>query len=480
MTVKFISKNNIHGRVEAPENVLMEIRDKFTFEVPGARFQPKYKMGMWDGKIRIFNLRDRLLYRGLEQELKTFCQDRDLEFETDLIPQDQVTREDIDAFVETLNIPDKFERRDYQLNAMKDAINNNGRALFLSATSSGKSFLIYILMRWYAKKTLILVPTVTLVHQMTDDFVDYGYDSEKIHKIMAGTEKWTDCPVTISTWQSAVDQGQEWFDQFDVVIGDEAHKFASKSLISIMDRLVNCSVRLGFTGSLNGSKCHVMVLSGQFGPIMEVISTRELIDKGYASNMNINVVLLKHPENVCRAKKMDYAEEVSYLLGLDSRNKFICKLTSKLEGNTLILFFKIDHGKLLYEMLKAKFPNRKVILIYGKTKGSERNEARATVEDEEDAIIVASYGTFSTGINIKRLHNLIFALAWKSQITTLQSIGRGLRKGAGKEICNVFDLTDDISWKKKRNHTLNHANERIRIYNEQQLDYEISKITLKY
>jgi superfamily II DNA or RNA helicase len=472
-------QDNIYGKVIAPKNILMDLRDQFTFDVPGARFTPKYKMGMWDGKIRVFNVQNCLLYRGLESELKRYCVDRGIDFEGDATPG-FIGRDDIDDFVAKQNIPEHFERRDYQLDAMRDGINQNGRALFLSATSSGKSLLIYLLMRWYAKKTLIIVPTITLVHQMTSDFVEYGCAESDIHKITAGLEKWTECPITISTWQSAVDQGQEWFDQFEVVVGDEAHRFAAKSLLSIMDRLKNCAVRLGFTGSLDGSKCHSMVLSGQFGPITKVISTREMIDQGYSSDLSINTVILKHPETVRRMPKMDYQDEVAYLATCEPRNKFICKLTANLEGNTLILFFQIEHGKMLYERLQKMFPDRKVFFIWGDVKGTDRNDARAMVEELDDAIIVASYGTFSTGINIKRLHNIIFASAWKSQITTLQSIGRGLRKGENKEICMVFDLTDDMSWKRKKNHTLLHSFERIKIYNEQQLDYEISNVDLNY
>jgi superfamily II DNA or RNA helicase len=325
-----------------------------------------------------------------------------------------------------------------------------------------------------------VVPTISLVHQLASDFVEYGCNPDWIHKILAGQEKTTDRSIVISTWQSLTEMDEEWFQQFSVIIGDEAHRFAAKSLTTIMEKLKDCPVRLGFTGSLDGSKCNAMVLTGLFGPIQHIISARELIDEGYASKLDVNVIILKHPDRIRQLKKMRYPDEVSYLIGCEPRNKFINKLVSSLDGNTLVLFYRREHGDLLYEMFKKKFPNRKIFLIHGDVDGEERNDMRGEVEEEDNAIIVASYGTTSTGINIKRLHNIIFASAWKSIITNMQSIGRGMRLAVGKDKCMLFDLSDDISWKKRRNHTLNHVYERIRLYNEQKFDYTVDRINLQY
>ncbi len=479
MVVKFEKVNNIYGRVIAPRDILMDIRDLFTFEVPGAKFSPKYKAGIWDGKIRLFNSTKRLLYRGLETALAEYCELNDIDYETDIIPSGRlISDQEYEEFVSSLNLPPDIERRDYQKEAVLEGIEQE-RVLLLSPTASGKSLTAYILYRWFSKKTIIIVPTVSLVHQLASDFVLYGYDADHIHKIMSGEEKNTDKPLTISTWQSITKQDQSWYNQFDVVICDEVHRAAAASLVSIMERLHQASIRIGMTGTLDGSKCNEMVLRGLFGPIKVVTTTRELIDSGYASELSIQVVVLRHPDYI-RKTKRSYHEELDFLNSCTRRNEFICDIIDNLYGNTLILFYKIEHGQIIFDMIKEKFPKRKSFFIYGGVDGEERDDVRGVVENEKDAIIVASFGTFSTGINIKRLHNIIMASGWKAQVMNLQSIGRGLRKGDDKTECLLFDITDDLSWQRRRNYTLNHSHERIKIYNKQQLDYKISKLKLDY
>lgn len=480
-TVEFHPINDVHARITASPSVRAEIKDHFTFEAPNARFSPKYKSGLWDGKISLF--KHGKLYVGLGDRLKHFCDARGYQYVSHARQYDCPfsNQDEIQDFLDTLGIPEQFDVRDYQLDAFQRATEAH-RALFLSPTSSGKSLMIYHIIRFYQRKTLIIVPTVTLVHQMAGDFLDYGEVPEAIHSIGGDhKERWSSKNITITTWQSAVrmlDQPQ-WWEQFEMVIGDEAHRFAANSLISIMEKLENCSVRFGFTGSLDDSKCNALTLEGLFGPVYEVTTTRKLMDAGYVSDLAINILILKHPDPFCKIK-MKYQEEVDYLIRSQSRNQFITQLALHLEGNTLLLYHRVkDHGKVLYEMLQNQ-TNRPLHFIHGGVDGEERNDVRRLIEEQENAIIVASVGTFSTGINIKRLHNIITASSWRSRVMNLQSIGRGLRLGDGKTICNLYDVTDDISWKKRKNYTLLHGETRIRLYNQQQFNYEINKIHLEY
>ena len=333
-----------------------------------------------------------------------------------------------------------------------------------------------------ARKTLIIVPTISLVSQLASDFADYGFDSDvHIHRIFGGQDKFTDRPITISTWQSLYTLPKEYFTEFDVIIGDEAHLFKAKSLAEIMTALVNAKYRIGTTGTLDGTKTHKLVLEGLFGPVRKVITTKELMDNKVVADFHIKCLLLKHPDSICQAaKNFSYQQEIEYLVLNERRNQFITNLALSLEGNTLILYQYVDkHGKILHEMINKKADGRKIFFVSGEVDGDAREDIRRIVETQTDAIIVASFGTFSTGINIRNLHNIIFASPSKSRVRNLQSIGRGLRKSETKDSAVLFDIADDLRHKKHDNFTLKHFAERIKIYSEEKFKFKIYKIELK-
>ena len=370
--------------------------------------------------------------------------------------------------------------RKYQVQGVSDALRHN-RKLLISPTASGKSLMIYSLVRYYVEKgqkILLVVPTTSLVEQMYKDFVDYGWDAESYcHKIYAGKEKTNELPVTITTWQSVYKLERSFFEDYNVVIGDEAHLFKSKSLISIMTKLHHAKYRFGFTGTLDGTQTHKWVLEGLFGPSYKVTKTEELMRQGHLSQLDIQCIVLKHAE-----KKFEtYQDEIEYLITHEQRNTFIKNLSLDLKGNTLVLFSRVEaHGQVLYDLINSnKKGDRKVFFIHGGVDTSERELVREITEEESNAIIIASYGTFSTGINIKRLHNIIFASPSKSRVRNLQSIGRVLRKGKDKVKATLYDISDDCTYKSKRNYTLNHLIERIKIYNEENFNYEIITIQLR-
>jgi len=483
-------KNEVYITVDCESDVQREISEFFTFYVPGYKFMPAYRTRMWDGKIRLFSQKTKEIYFGLYPYIKAFAEERgyNIVAAKDVDIDNKVDKDVVTKFSNSLG--QKFEARDYQIDAIFHSLKRN-RTLLVSPTASGKSFIIYSLIRYYThlikenvnNRILLIVPTTSLVEQMYTDFESYGWNVKKYcHRLYSGYSNQTDKKVLISTWQSLYKLPKSYFEQFGCVFGDEAHLFKSKSLTEIMTKLIDCKYRIGLTGTLDGAHTHKLVLEGLFGAVNKVTTTKKLMDKKQLSNLAVRCLILKHSEaNAKIISKGKYQDEIDYLVGSVSRNNFIRNLALKLKGNTLILFQLVEkHGKNLHKIIQEKAEEkRKVFYIYGGVETEEREKARAIVENESDAIIVASYGTFSTGINIKNLHNIIFASPSKSRIRNLQSIGRGLRLGDNKVNATLYDIADDLIYKTKENYTLKHFQERINIYNEEEFDYEIHNINLK-
>ena len=483
-------KNEVYITVDCESDVQREISEFFTFYVPGYKFMPAYRTRMWDGKIRLFSQKTKEIYFGLYPYIKAFAEERgyNIVAAKDVDIDNKVDKDVVTKFSNSLG--QKFEARDYQIDAIFHSLKRN-RTLLVSPTASGKSFIIYSLIRYYThlikenvnNRILLIVPTTSLVEQMYTDFESYGWNVKKYcHRLYSGYSNQTDKKVLISTWQSLYKLPKSYFEQFGCVFGDEAHLFKSKSLTEIMTKLIDCKYRIGLTGTLDGAHTHKLVLEGLFGAVNKVTTTKKLMDKNQLSNLVVRCLILKHSEaNAKMVSKGKYQDEIDYLVGSTSRNNFIRNLALKLKGNTLILFQLVEkHGKNLHKIIQDKAEeNRKVFYIYGGVETEEREKARAIVEKESNAIIVASYGTFSTGINIKNLHNIIFASPSKSRIRNLQSIGRGLRLGDNKVNATLYDIADDLNYKSKENYTLKHFQERINIYTEEEFDYEIHNINLK-
>jgi superfamily II DNA or RNA helicase len=482
LTVK--KKNEVYITIHSNEEyVHRELADYFTFEVPEAKFlkrNPRYKY--WDGTIRLYSPATGDLYHGLLDHLQVWAAEKQyiVEYEKndwygDLSQDNKLVS--LPAVKQYMKKISKIEPRDYQYNAVYEALKYN-RKLLLSPTGSGKSLMIYSIVRYYAataKKILIVVPTTSLVEQMVNDFISYGWSADNfVHKIYSGKDKNTDKPIIISTWQSIYKFPKRYFDDIDCVIGDEAHLFKSKSLTGIMTKLHNAKYRFGFTGTLDGSKTHKWVLEGLFGKCEQVTKTDDLIKGGYLSKFRIKILLCKHAPQYFET----YQDEIEYLVEHKGRNNLIKNLVKDIDGNTLVLFNYVEkHGTPLYELINSNVDSsRKVFFVHGGTDVEDREEVRKLTESESNAIIVASYGTFSTGINIKRLHNIIFASPSKSRIRNLQSIGRVLRKGEGKDIATLYDIADDIGG---QNYTLKHLNERVNIYNTENFKYEVIRVNLR-
>jgi len=487
--------NETFLRIECEPSIERELSEHFCFFVPGYKFMPSYRNRMWDGKIRLFDQRKKTLYTGLYKYLKEFCEPRNYHIIIDDKNGNPETKHQIDTkyITDGLSLTaggNPITPRDYQIEALDHALSNR-KSLLLSPTASGKSLIIYMAIRSFLdsndSNALLIVPTTSLVEQMYSDFGDYSQTDEwnhenECHRIYSGREKYNiNKRVIITTWQSIYKEKLDWFQDYGMVIGDEAHQFKAKSLTSILEKCVNAELRMGTTGTLDGTQTHQLVLEGLFGPVYKVTTSKELMDRGSLSQLYISVLILKYHDNLCKAHiKNSYQQELDFIVGYDPRNQFIANLARDQKGNTLVLFNYVEkHGKPLHRLLQDKIDkDRKLFYVSGETDVDTRESVREITEKEKNAIIVASIGTFSTGINIRNLHNIIFASPSKSQIRVLQSIGRGLRKSEDGRDTKLYDIADDLHWKSNKNYTLQHAAERIKIYSKEKFKYKLYDINI--
>jgi superfamily II DNA or RNA helicase len=478
------------------EGFLWDIQEKFSFYVPNYRFQPKYQAGIWDGKIRLYSPYRKKLYTGLLYKLNHYCKNNNIDIKIDpLVNQynKDIDEQSFKEYVDNLNLHASgkpITPYDYQYIGAFHALKYS-RATLLSPTASGKSLIVYMMSRYFQdnndKKTLIVVPTTSLVAQLYSDFDDYASETdwtseENCHQIYQGQKKVTNKDIVISTWQSIYKNQAKYFMQFDAVIVDECHQLKANSLTGILEKC-QAKYKIGLTGTLDDAQAHELVIQGLLGPKKVLATTKELMEDGQVTDLNINILNLNYNEQdkkEVRTNHKKYQDEVNYIINHKKRNNFICNMANNFKDNTLVLFLKIDHGKELKKILDemVKKTGKQVYLVYGDIKTDERERIRKLTEKSNDVIIVASYGTFSTGINIKNLHNIILASPTKSKIRVLQSIGRILRLYKNKFKAELYDIVDDFSHKSYRNYAVKHFAKRFSYYSKEKFDYKTIPIKL--
>lgn len=514
--VTVTKRDNVYAHVDTEDfDFLIDLRDYFSFFADGYKFHPAYKRKQWDGRTHLLNVNG-LLPIGLVSELVRFCERHNKQcFVDPSIRTFNVSEEKFTKFVHDLNIHSgyvKIDPYDYQIRAAYSAL-TNGRRLLLSPTSSGKSLIAYILTRMYQKmsndKILIVVPNVGLVTQMSGDFTDYSSEvdwcaKDNITTVSSGEIQEPDKQIVICTYQALTNAKTkpppEFFHQFKYIIVDEVHTATSKSVKYIMNASTEAEFRVGLTGTLDESKTHEMVLRGMFGDVERVIDTHELMGQGKVANLKIYCGLIKYPDDVCkhmrasdrgkvhlRGKKKDtpvktkaeYPEEISYIINSQERNRFGMRFAAGLEGNTIIMIHQVQHGRNLYKWMSESLPNRNIYLYTGSTDKDEREEIRTLMEKNDGCIIIGSLGVLSTGISIKRLHNMLLFHPSKSKIKVLQSVGRLLRKSNFGNLVKLYDFVDDFSIGSYENYLLSHGRDRVRYYYDQKFDVSTNIIKLE-
>lgn len=502
VTIKKIDESFL--QIDCERHTQNELWEEFTFLADNYKYDPRFKSKQWDGKIHLFNIKYRTLYVGLLPEIKQFLEKNGYEV---ILDKSVTEQSDLDFSISEKikkNFVNKdFHLRDYQEDLFEHS-SKTDRSICISPTGSGKALSIYLLTLFYLlnkkRKILIVVPRTSLILQLADEFKQYAEGTKinielYIHKIYSGQDKDSDKPIYISTWQSISDMPDEWYKEFEVCISDEAHTCKAKSLRSIMDRCVNAKYRHGFTGTLtnNDEQANLMVLKGLFGMPKQKVKTKELIDKKVLADVQINALRFKYYDQ----KDHDYIfglfennttteafkKEQEYIIENELRNNFICNLAFSMKKNTMIFFQFVDkHGKVLYDKMKAvaKEYNKEVYFIHGKIKVEERERIRKLVETQDNIILITSFGTTSTGVNFKNVHNAIFASSFKSSIIIRQTIGRGLRVHENKDVFTVYDIGDDFSrGGNRKNFLFRHFVERLKIYKKENLRFKVYDYVIK-
>lgn len=495
ITIQF--RDHVHSVVSSDDiGIMYEMSEYFTFMVPNAQFTPQYKNRVWDGKIRLYNKASGEIYAGILHHVIRFADERKYTVSLQNFPKltQKIDDEELGIFLKDLNLHcggKKIVPYEHQLKAIRSALKNKRRTL-LAPTASGKSLIIYCLMRYLLEKRpktkkLLLVPDVGLIFQMRSDFKDYSSENgwevdDYVHSIYEGQDKDSDCPIFFSTWQSLYKMPKEYFEQFGEIIVDEAHKAKAVCIKSIGEKCINCDYRIGLTGTLDGTECNRFLIEGILGPVETIVKTRTLMDRNLIAGLNIECLVLKYTGEECkRAKTMNYQEEIQFLVSHEKRNNFIGDLALSCKGNTIILVQYVkNHAVKLYEQIKKKAEGtgRNVYYYTGEVDVEEREEIRKIVDNETGSIIVANYQVMSHGINIKRIFNIIFAHPSKGNIRVIQSIGRSLRLAHDKDNATLYDISDDLRYGQKENASYRHLLDRLRIYDGEQHTYMQRYLTL--
>lgn len=470
----------------------LEMAESFKFQVKGYQFMPSYKMGKFDGYIRLFNLGTRLIGSGLLLKVIEFCKTRDYSYEVIENPhhvKSSITKDEVVTYMDSLNLHargEPLEIRDYQVNGVYTALKEQ-KCILLSATGSGKSMLVYSIFRYITEeldgRVLLIVPTVGLVTQINSDFKDYsshnGYNvDENMHLISAGVTKDTRKRIVVSTFQSLKGVEHEWLNSFDCILSDEGHKISADSFKTIYDKATDVSYRIACTGTLSDTKCDLLQMQSLTGPIFEIALAKTLILDSKLVPLKIKAISLDYPTEICKEfKKVSYEDEIGWLTTNSKRNNFIKKLALNCKGTTIVFFRLIDHGKTIYNLIKDSSGDRKVYFVSGEVNKEERESIRLAA-NSNDAIIVASYGCMSTGINLPAISNMVISHPMKSSITYRQSIGRGLRLAEGKTHCNLYDIGDNLTYKNKVNFAYKHFGERLKILTSDGHDFDIVNLPM--
>jgi superfamily II DNA or RNA helicase len=475
--------NESYAKIEAMPEILIKIAEHFRFFAEGYKFSRPYREGRWDGYTYLYNPITQILPRGLLPRLDIFCEERGYTLAMEMESNVEASRDSIDGYIKTLGLPSHLKLQDYQFNSIHHAI-NNPKSLIISPTGSGKSLIIYALLRYWKKPTLILVPNIGLVKQTYESFVEYSENDKEflsqVTTISKGRNRDTSATYVISTWQSIFTLPPKWFDRYEVILVDEAHRAKATSIKGIVGKCTNASVRIGLTATMNKIHGDILTLEGYLGKPCRFTTSAELIERGVLSNLTINCILLKYPSDIIQiAKPLPYHKQKILIATNKKRIDFVVNLVKHIDNNILVLFDLVEkHGIILYDKMQSSIPTRNIYYIDGKSDDNYRESVRQLVDKDKNAIIIASAPTFSTGINIRNLHSLVFALPSKSEINILQSIGRALRKKDGINKAVVYDIVDDMTDRSFKNYAWKHFQARLEIYQREQFDYRVMKTIL--
>jgi len=466
----------------------------FSAYAPGYRFNPRFKLHVWDGKVRCYNPITQILPIGLLNNLLIWCDQHKIEYSMqgfDKPLRDNIDKAELEKQMNSY-ITAGFQARDYQVNAVHAALTNR-RGILLSCTGSGKSLMIYTFLRYLldnkdVHRAILIVPSVSLVEQMFSDFRDYGWDDleDHVEMLYSGKKPTFKKEILISTWQSLEKEDPEFFEVYDACVVDECHQAKCNVVTRLLKLMHNAEYKIGTSGTLPTEISEQLQINSVIGNVLFELKSCELIARGYLTKLNIAAIFLKYPLSFIEEnKERTYQEEVKMVEEYPNRNKvlnFIIDHTSPM-NNMLILVNHRNHLKDVEDYLHKNYPEKKVSIITGDVKAKVREEIRVGIEDEDGTILLATYQTMSTGVNIPKLHAIMLFSNSKSRIKVLQSIGRGLRKHNSKNKVIIYDIVDDLSYKKRtgriaKNYCMQHFDERSSYYIEQEFPVITTKLDI--
>lgn len=501
----YISKvDEGHLKLSCDDHISKQIKNEYKFFAPGYKFHPLYRnprKRVWDGKVSLFNLKTRKFPAGLLKDLTDFLDDKGwtytYDFPVDGLFDSRIDETFLQRFYGEIFRDTKFYPREYQHIGVRELLFNK-KAVIEYATASGKSLIIYCLIRYLLaikKRIVLVVPNIMLVEQMRSDFRDYGWkDCDDYLTIMyMGHEPDIGRPVLVSTYQSLVKRDESFIMRFNAVIVDEAHGAPANSIQTILDRLVYADHRLGMTGTLpdhtNPEELgKVYEIFGCIGPLVASKKAKELMDEGFLSNIKIANLVIKYPEAMCiKNRSRSFDEEMATIIETPERNGVFKYILNHIpaDENTIILVYQIAHLDSIFDYCQKHFGDKfKIRKISGSVNAEERMIIKDIAENESGVVVVATFGTMSIGVNIKRIHNVVLGSSFKSKVRILQTIGRGLRLHETKDWLTVFDIVDDMRWKKRtgrigENHVWKHFEERLKHYQMQEYPFTNKIIRLE-
>lgn len=442
------------------------------FKVKDPSHRPS-KFSKYDGFVRLYDRQTGKLPAGLLKRLLPRLKNYTVTLDERLRSIRDITEEELREWVDGLGLP--FTPHDYQYRAFFLAIKYR-RVTELADTGAGKTLIMYLITRfWYElgnNRTLIMVPSVLLAKQALEDFVSYGWKEARglCQQIMDGKSKVLSKPVVIATWQSIQDMDSEYFESIDGIIHDEVHGAQAKKQTKIVSQCKNAADRVGLTGTLNGTELHSFQVEACHGPIMNIVDTQRLKELGQASETKVIAVHMKYQRlDLLRFQKLDYQGAISYILKHRPRQLAVANLVKGLstkKENTLVLFERVEDGLYKFkEILEELGLGDRVRVIEGSIGLNARFETKEELETGEGLILLATWGTLSTGVNIKKIHNLVLNSSTKGLIRVLQAVGRILRVHSTKDCAKIFDIIDDTRKDEASfSYFFDHAKERFGFY----------------
>lgn len=458
-TLVFEEHDAVHLRAVGDPSLLKWLSDKFALQMPDWKFSPAARYGNWKGWTH-FITPDGLVPIPLLQRVVEAMDIAGYKWLADFRGSQffdpMATMEAVKSFADTVLEGTEYRLRDYQLFSLWKMLQRK-RGIIEVSVGGGKSIISYVFVRammHMGLRVLMIVPTITLVNQLRADFLDYGWVDVDQHAVFIGGKNLMargpmGCPLVVSTYQSCGKFGIEWFRAFGSLVMDEAHGAKSESMRLIGESCTNAYYRIGMTGTMPESEFDVRRVECLLGDTIATVTSAELIELGVLSPVEIITVYAHHPTKLRPFEVRDYHIETDYIETCAYRRDFLCRVINtkiSMTENVLILVKSIEQIEKLTDEIKEKCPGRKVFRFYGKTKADEREGIRQGIEDMEGVIVVATFKTFSTGVNVPKLHHLFLASTSKAKIAVIQSAGRVLRRHKTKTLAMVWDFVDVFPW----------------------------------